>query len=176
MLVLVSTPGAAQVASCEEGYSVAPETAPLPPKTDEDLEREARLDQLWHYVAVERGNRLTGLASYYSRSLDGTLTADGEIYRNRRYSAAHLTLPLGTWIEVRSRATGRKIRLRVNDRGPYVRKFVIDLSRAAAHELGVDVTEDRTVYIRILRLPGEEPLPKQVVAGPVEPTGEEAGW
>ena len=64
------------------------------------------------------------------------------------------------------RATGRKLRLRVNDRGPYVNKFVIDLSQAAARYLGVDVAEDRSVLIRIIALPGEVPLPQDVIDGP----------
>ena len=95
------------------------------------------------YAQIEAKHRLCGLASYYSTSLDGTLTAIGETYRNRRLTAAHMTLPLGSWVEVRARATGRKIRLRVNDRGPYVKKFCLDLSQAAARALGVDVAEDR---------------------------------
>jgi rare lipoprotein A len=114
------------------------------------------------YVAIASKHRLCGLASYYSASLDGTLTANGERYRNQRLSAAHLTLPLGSWIEVTSRATGKKIRCRVNDRGPYVSKFMLDLSYAAAHALGVDVTEDRHVDVRLIALPGEEPLPDSV--------------
>lgn len=114
------------------------------------------------YVAIAAKHRLCGLASYYSASLDGSLTANGERYRNKRLSAAHLTLPLGSWIEVTSRATGRKIRCRVNDRGPYVSKFMLDLSYAAAHSLGVDVAEDRHVDVRLIALPGEEPLPDTV--------------
>lgn len=110
------------------------------------------------YEPVEAGHRMRGLASYYSSFFDGRRTANGETFRNRRYTAAHLTLPFGTWVEVRSRATGRTLRLRVNDRGPYARKFVIDLSRAAARALGVDVAPDRYVEIRIIALPGEEPL------------------
>jgi rare lipoprotein A len=118
------------------------------------------------YAALEMKHRLSGLASYYSTSLDGTLTANGERYHNKKMSAAHLTLPLGSWVEVTSRATGRKLRLRVNDRGPYVNKFVIDLSQAAARFLGVDVAEDRSVLIRIIALPGEDPLPEDVIDGP----------
>jgi rare lipoprotein A len=117
------------------------------------------------YAAVALKHRLNGLASYYSTSLDGTLTANGERYRNKKMSAAHLTLPLGSWVEVTSRATGKKLRLRVNDRGPYVNKFVIDLSQAAARYLGVDVAEDRSVLIRIIGLPGEDPLPDDVIDG-----------
>jgi rare lipoprotein A len=118
------------------------------------------------YAAVALKHRLNGLASYYSTSLDGTLTAHGEHYHNKKMSAAHLTLPLGSWVEVTARATGKKLRLRVNDRGPYVNKFVIDLSQAAAHFLGVDIAEDRSVLIRIIGLPGEDPLPADAIDGP----------
>jgi rare lipoprotein A len=125
------------------------------------------------YEAVAVKHRLAGLASYYSTSLDGTLTANGERYHNAKMSAAHLTLPLGSWVEVTARATGRKLRLRVNDRGPYVNKFAIDLSQAAAKFLGVDVAEDRYVMIRIIGLPGEDPLPEDVIRGPKAPALEE---
>lgn len=120
--------------------------------------------RLLKYAALAVKHKLAGLASYYSTSLDGTLTANGERYHNKKLSAAHLTLPLGSWIEVTSRATGKKIRLRVNDRGPYVNKFVIDLSQAAARAIGVDVAADRTVEIRIIALPGEDPLPDEALA------------
>jgi len=115
--------------------------------------------RLLKYAALEVKHRLAGLASYYSTSLNGTLTANGERYYNKQLSAAHLTLPLGSWVEVTSVATGRKVRLRVNDRGPYVKKFMIDLSQAAARQIGVDVAADRRVIVRIIGLPGEEPLP-----------------
>jgi rare lipoprotein A len=122
--------------------------------------------RLLKYATVAMKHRLSGLASYYSTSLDGTLTANGERYHNKKLSAAHLTLPLGSWVEVTSRATGRKLRLRVNDRGPYVNKFAIDLSQAAARFLGVDIADDRYVMIRIIGLPGEDPLPEEVINGP----------
>ena len=133
-----------------------PQPAPAPVRPDPLTLRMLK------YMAIASRHRLCGLASYYSASLDGTLTANGERYRNKRFSAAHLTLPLGSWIEVTSRATGRTIRCRVNDRGPYVSKFMLDLSYAAAHTLGVDVTEDRHVDVRLIALPGEEPLPEEV--------------
>ena len=63
-------------------------------------------------------------------------------------------------MEITARATGRKIRCRVNDRGPYAKKFILDLSQAAARALGVDVAEERHVDIHIIALPGEEPLPE----------------
>lgn len=114
-----------------------------------------------YYAEVAARHRLTGLASYYSSFFDGRETANGEIFRNRKMTAAHLTLPMGTWVEVTSRATGRKLRLRVNDRGPYVNKFMLDLSQAAARFLGVDVAPDRYVSVRIIGLPGEQPLPRE---------------
>jgi rare lipoprotein A len=126
---------------------------------------------LLDYAQFALKHRVNGLASYYSTFFDGRKTANGEIYRNKQFSAAHLTLPLGTWVEVTSRATGRKLRLRVNDRGPYAKKFCLDLSQAAAHFLGVDVARDRHVDVRIIALPGEEPLPEDFdVPADAEPT------
>lgn len=127
-----------------------------PPKPDPFLQR------LVKYAEFAVKHRVHGLASYYSSFFDGRKTANGEIFRNGKYSAAHLTLPLGTWVEVKSRATGRKLRLRVNDRGPYAKKFCLDLSQAAARFLGVDRHPDRHVEVRIIALPGEEPLPEDV--------------
>lgn len=149
------------------GPPILPPAPILQPSTD-----PLRL-RILKYAAVAVKHRLNGLASYYSTSLDGTLTANGERYHNRKMSAAHLTLPLGSWVEITSRATGRKLRVRVNDRGPYVNKFVIDLSQAAARYLGVDVAEDRSVRIRIIALPGEEPLPENVIDGPASTVIEE---
>ena len=179
-LVAFASEGRAQNYLCEDQFKLddaamacfqfgpeAPPPIPLPPPGP----YEARL---FRYAELSARHRLSGLASFYSTSLDGTLTANGEIYRNRRMSAAHLTLPLGCWVEIRSRATARKISLRVNDRGPYVNKFAIDLSQAAARWLGVDFAEDRWVDIRIIALPGEEPLPQDVLDGPPFRIEEEA--
>jgi rare lipoprotein A len=150
LMFVLATPLRGQ-SLCDEGQP----TIPLDP----DVKRVIK------YNAVAAGHRVQGLASYYSTSLDGTLTANGEHYWNKRLTAAHLTLPLGCWVEVTSVATGKSIRLRVNDRGPYVKKFCIDLSQAAARAIGVDVAEDRTVLIRIIGLPGEKPLPEDALGG-----------
>jgi len=118
-------------------------------------------DYLLRYADLESEHRLSGLAGYYSAFFDGRKTANGEIYRNRKFSAAHLTLPLGCWIEVTARATGKKLRMRVNDRGPFVKKFCLDLSRSAARFLGLDIAEDRHVDVHVIALPGEEPPPEE---------------
>lgn len=150
-LLLLALPAAAQDVPCYLEGDIEAIVKPPPP--------DPFADRFLHYARLALQHRLKGLASYYSTFFDGRKTANGEIYRNRRYSAAHLTLPLGSWVEITARATGKKLRLRVNDRGPYVKKFAIDLSQAAARYLGVDRTPDRHVEIRIIALPGEEPLP-----------------
>jgi rare lipoprotein A len=176
--LLLAVPASAQSYMCEEQIHLEDhnmecyrEGPPLPRYEAPPPEPPKPVDPLHirilNYAKLALNHRLTGLASYYSTSLNGTLTANGERYYNKKLSAAHLTLPLGTWVEVKSRATGRKLRLRVNDRGPYVHKFVIDLSQAAARALGVDVAEDRTVEIRVIAMPGETPLPDDLAAGGV---------
>jgi rare lipoprotein A len=168
-LALAPKTADAQSIGCEETikfddslmacYRYGPELPPPPaPKAPEPQPNPFQLRAL-KYAALSLKHKLTGLASYYSASLDGTLTATGEIFRNRRFTAAHLTLPLGTWVDITSRATGKRIRVLVNDRGPYAKKFTIDLSHAAAKALGVDVAEDRYVDIKVVALPGEDPLP-----------------
>ncbi|HYK05674.1 MAG TPA: septal ring lytic transglycosylase RlpA family protein [Thermoanaerobaculia bacterium] len=143
-------------------YELASTTVPAPEDQDPLYQRMLKYAQ----VAVK--HRVHGLASYYSSFFDGRKTANGEIFRNGKFSAAHLTLPLGTWVEVKARATGKKLRLRVNDRGPYAKKFCLDLSQAAARFLGVDTHPDRHVEVRIIALPGEEPLPEGVDFAEVE--------
>ncbi|MDQ6802092.1 MAG: septal ring lytic transglycosylase RlpA family protein [Acidobacteriota bacterium] len=169
----LAAPLHAQNYLCEDVFHVdqAPAAEPVMPRPEVKLDPD--IQRLLKYSLIESRHRLNGLASYYSNSLDGTLTANGERYHMKKFSAAHLTLPLGSWVEIKSKATGKKIRLRVNDRGPYVHKFIIDLSRTAARALGVDVAEDRTVMIRIIALPGERPLSDSVLAGPERVIAEE---
>lgn len=144
--------------SCYE-RSVPLAEEPVPPAPPV-LDKGPLFQRILQYAQLSLKHRVSGLASYYSSFFDGRKTANGEIFRNQKFSAAHLTLPLGTWVEVKSRATGRKLRLRVNDRGPYAKKFCLDLSQAAARYLGVDRSADRYVDVRIIALPGEEPLPE----------------
>ncbi len=78
-----------------------------------------------------------GWASYYGAELAGRRTASGERYDPRRLTAAHRTLPLGTCLDVQRVEGGRRVRVRVNDRGPYVRGRILDVSEGAARELGM---------------------------------------
>jgi len=80
--------------------------------------------------------REQGLASWYGADFHGRRTANGERYNMYAMTAAHKTLPLGTQIVVISQKTGRRVRVRVNDRGPFVAGRIVDLSLAAARALG----------------------------------------
>jgi rare lipoprotein A len=80
--------------------------------------------------------REAGLASWYGADFHGRRTANGERYNMYAMTAAHKTLPLGTPVVVTHRESGRRIRVRVNDRGPFVAGRIIDLSYAAARALG----------------------------------------
>ena len=78
-----------------------------------------------------------GNASYYSDKLHGRKMANGERYHRDSMTCAHLKFPFGTLLKVRNPKNDRTVIVRVTDRGPYSKRFVIDLSRAAAQELGI---------------------------------------
>ena len=78
-----------------------------------------------------------GKASWYGKKFHGRKTANGEIYDMYAMTAAHKTLPLGTYVRVHNLKNNRSIDIRINDRGPFVRGRIIDLSYAAAKKLGV---------------------------------------
>ena len=78
-----------------------------------------------------------GTASYYAKKFNGRRTASGERYSGRKLTAAHRTLPFGTLVRVANAKTGKWLVVRVNDRGPYSRKRIIDLSYEAARQLGL---------------------------------------
>ena len=78
----------------------------------------------------------SGYATWYGRHFAGRRTANGERFDPTRMTAAHLTLPFGTWVEVTRVDTGQRVRVRITDRGPYGSESrIIDLSEAAAREL-----------------------------------------
>lgn len=91
-----------------------------------------------------------GTASYYSNHLAGRKTANGERYDPNQMTAAHRTLPFGTWVEVRRAADGRRVVVRINDRGPFAKDRIIDLSRKAASQLGMLHSGRAEVEIRML--------------------------
>ena len=88
-------------------------------------------------AATFSGNGQSGMASFYHDRFHGRRTASGTAYNKDALSAAHKTLPLGTQVRVTDARSGRSVVVRINDRGPYARGRVIDLSHAAASEIGL---------------------------------------
>ncbi len=76
-------------------------------------------------------------STYYANKFEGRKTTSGERYRAEKFTAAHRTLPFGTIVKVRNLKTGKTVVVRVNDRGPFSKKFSLDISKAAAKELGI---------------------------------------
>jgi len=79
----------------------------------------------------------TGEASYYADRFAGKRTASGEAYDPRDFTAAHRNLPFGTRVRVTNVESGRSVIVRINDRGPWDKSRLIDVSRAAANEIGL---------------------------------------
>ena len=97
-------------------------------------------------------HQLDGVASYYADEFHGRKTANGETYDMNQLTAAHRTLPFGTRVKVTSRETGRSVVVRINDRGPFKDDRVIDLSLAAAKQLGLIASGTGGVILDILEL------------------------
>ena len=115
----------------------------------------------WYVPTEQPGYDRVGVASWYSYESRSRTTADGEVFDARLATAAHTTLPIPSWLEVTNLDTGRSARIRLNDRGPFVPGRIIDLSRAAAQELGFLGRGTARVRVRYLG-------PAEPVAG--EPT------
>jgi rare lipoprotein A len=105
-------------------------------------------------AVLAAGDLEHGLASWYGEPFHGQRAASGEIYDMEQLTAAHRTLPFGTSVRVRRLDSGAAIVVRINDRGPELESRVIDLSRAAAQELGIVA-------------PGVVPVALEVVNAPV---------
>lgn len=101
-------------------------------------------------VAVP-GSTDQGEASWYSDAYQGAATASGERYRKAALTAAHRSLPFGTRVRVTHLENRRQVVVRVNDRGPFVRGRIIDLSRAAAERLGMIRSGVAPVRIEVVR-------------------------
>ncbi|MBN2443029.1 MAG: septal ring lytic transglycosylase RlpA family protein [Spirochaetales bacterium] len=100
----------------------------------------------------------TGYASWYGGKFQGRYTASGEIYDMNKLTAAHKTLPFGTFVKVINIENGKSIVVKINDRGPFVEGRIIDLSRAAAEEVGMLKSGIAKVLIRIVSQKDEDEL------------------
>lgn len=122
-------------------------------------------------VTELRAFRQRGHASWYGRRFHGKPTSSGEPYDMYGMTAAHPTLPIPSYVRVTHLGNGRSVVVRVNDRGPFLRGRVIDLSYAAAHKLGYINTGSAEVEVEQI-LPGEAPM---IATRPVPPLPARAG-
>ena len=96
-----------------------------------------------------------GEASYYANLFEGRKTASGEIFSQHKFTAAHPTLPFDSMVKVTNLENGKSVLVRINDRGPFVKDRIIDLSKIAADSLGF--IEDGTTMVELKYLaPNQE--------------------
>jgi rare lipoprotein A len=109
-----------------------------PPPTSPGYSKPYKIGKNWYKPMTHvRTFKQRGKASWYGRKFHGRKTASGEIYNMYAMTAAHKTLPLGTFVRVHNLKNNRKIDVRINDRGPFIRGRIIDLSYTAAKKLGI---------------------------------------
>ena len=102
------------------------------------LSRPYEINGKWYYpLSSAHGFKQIGYASWYGADFHGKRTANGEIYNMYELSAAHKTLPLGTYLKVHNLSNDKKIVIRINDRGPFIKGRIIDLSYSAAKKLDI---------------------------------------
>lgn len=104
----------------------------------------------WYHPEEDLGYEEVGMASWYGRKFHGRSTANGERYDMNAMTAAHRTLPLPSMVRVTNLSNGRSVKLRVNDRGPFAKQRIIDVSRRAAQELGFKNKGVTRVRVEIL--------------------------
>jgi peptidoglycan lytic transglycosylase len=102
-------------------------------------------------------DEMEGIASWYGRPHHGRRVASGEIYNMHRLTAAHRTLPFDTIVLVQNKRNGREVTVRINDRGPFVKGRVIDLSYAAAKALDMLVPGTAPVTLKVVRSNAQYP-------------------
>jgi rare lipoprotein A len=108
---------------------------------------------------------MQGVASWYGEEFAGRTTANGEIFDPRSLTAAHRTLPFGTLLDIKNLKTAQSVRVRVNDRGPYIGNRIIDLSYAAAQKIGLIEPGIGEVQITVVKVGSgerEPPVPFDV--------------
>ncbi len=120
-----------------------------------------QINGVWYYPEFDPNYQAVGVASWYGRQFHGRPTANGEIFDMRQISAAHPTLPMPSLVEVTNLENGRTMKMRVNDRGPFHDNRLIDLSQAAARELGFEgqgLARVRVRFVSLLPAHGTPPV------------------
>jgi len=105
--------------------------------------------------SVPIGYTQKGIASWYGPDFHGRYTSNGEIYNMYAYTAAHKTLPMNTIVKVTNLNNGKSVIVRINDRGPFVKGRIIDLSYAAGKKIGLDITGTAPVVLKVIGFKGK---------------------
>lgn len=149
-------------ASSRTGAELLAKMAPPPLRPDRMKDpAKAMQERLYELEWPEVDQQ--GVASWYGPGFHGRKTANGERFNQYELTAAHPTYEFGTQLCVRSKSTGQAVVVRVNDRGPFVKNRVIDLSKAAAEEIGMLGKGVKSVEIYKLD-EGEDSCPEAVLA------------
>ncbi len=125
-------------------------------------------------TVVEVGETMHGIASWYGPNFHGKKTSNGETYNMHSMTAAHKTLPMNTIVRATNKRNGKSVVVRINDRGPFVDSRIIDLSKAAAHRLGMIGSGTTPVMLEILGFQDKDahymPTQQTLLKGPCRKT------
>ena len=172
------------LAACSAPQAPPPVPAPppvvsLPPSVGVyKIGQPYQIDNVWYYPREQPDYDETGIASWYGPDFYGKATANGEMYDGNALTAAHKTLPMPVNVRVTNLDNGKSLVVRVNDRGPYARGRIIDLSKRAAELL--DVVQTGTARVRVTYLgranlngapPPSDTPPEIAAALPAAPSG-----
>jgi rare lipoprotein A len=140
------------LAGCGETETPKPVThvAAAKPRVGYKVGQPYQIDGVWYYPKVDYDYEETGIASWYGPDFHGKDTALGEPYDMNELTAAHRTLPMPSMVRVTNLENGRVLALRVNDRGPYKKGRILDVSRRAAQLLGFDADGTARVRVQIM--------------------------
>jgi len=109
-----------------------------------------QINGVWYYPAEDYNYDETGIASWYGPGFHAKMTANGETFDQNDVTAAHRTLPMPSYVRVTNLENGRSLVVRVNDRGPYARGRILDLSRRSAQLLGIEGQGTARVRVQIM--------------------------
>lgn len=145
-----------QPAAVKSAAKAKPKAVKAEPKTSPAKDSSASADDSEFAVAPTAGEfQQKGNASWYGREFQGKKTASGEKFNMNDFTAAHKTLPLGSVVLVKNLENGKTVKVRINDRGPFAKGRIIDLSHAAAKKLDMVSAGEAPVSIKVLSTGGD---------------------
>ncbi len=156
---LLGAVGALAIGGCAEVEFISHATKEVrgttdePPPADEGIYKVGRpyqIDDVWYYPREDFEYTETGIASWYGPKFHGKQTANGDVFDQNEITAAHRTLPMPSMVQVTNLENGRSLTVLVNDRGPFARGRIIDVSRRAAQLLGFERQGTAKVRVEIL--------------------------